>query len=351
MMIYNIRKGADIMQILYTENLMLLMTGIITLLSENVILLTAIGAILLVATTLLSIWRKKKKTKREVIRPVTEILGNVPERLAELNQELQPFGFAYEPYQDIFFSLMNPWQRELGYCRLYDEASAALSMIIDCEPIRFEYNGRRWLIEFWKGQYGMNTGGEVGIYYTTGPDLDIPGIFNGTFYSCVKDEDCINMSYVFRKDGNILFTRSGYHWWLTGFKLGEFSKPSQLSMDIVLDLYDRRMANAFVEALRKAGYKDNEYAQQGYRVMVRFDKPHTKQPITRSGLTEFVMQRNNLAFCNSYNSLTEAYSDTLDKLEIVRKESPSMYSQILNIGKPKAVFESYSTIKGYMNRS
>ena len=340
------------MQILYTNNLMLLMAELVTLVSENVILLTIVGAILLLAITVIrSIRKKKKKGKKEVIRPVAEILGNVPERLAELNQELQPFGFAYEPYQDIFYSLMNPWQRDLGYCRLYDEASAALSMIIDCEPIRFEYNGRRWLIEFWKGQYGMNTGGEVGIYYTTGPDLNIPGIFNGTFYFCVKDEDCINMSYIFRKDDNILFTRSGYHWWLTGFKLGEFSKLSQLSMDIVLDLYDRRMANAFVEALRKAGYKDNEYSQQGYRVMVRFDRPHTKQPLTRSGLTEFIMQRNNDNLCNSYNKLTAAYTDTLDKLEIVRRESPSMYNQILNIGKPKAVFESYNTLKGYLNKS
>ncbi len=340
------------MQILFTNNLMLIMTGLITFLSENVVLLTIIGLVLLmIVTTVFRIRKKKKRRKREVIHPVTEILGNVPERLQELNNELKPFGFAYEPYQDIFFSLMNPWQRELGYCRLYDEASAALSMIIDCEPIRFEYGGRRWLIEFWKGQYGMNTGGEVGIYYTTGPDLNIPGVFNGTFYYCVHDEDCINMSFVFKKNGNILFTRSGYHWWLTGFKLGEFSKPSQLSMDITLDLYDKRMANAFVEALKKAGYKDQEFLQQGRRVIIRYDKPHTKQPLTRTTLTEFIMQRNNESFCDSYNFLTEAYTDTLDKLEIVRKESPSMYNQILSIGKPKAMFESYNTIKGYLNHN
>ena len=339
------------MQFPFTDNLILIMPGLFAFLSENVVLLTIVGFVLLmIVTTALRIKQKKKKHQREVVHPVTEILRNVPERLAELNGELKPFGFAYEPYQDVFYSLMNPWQRELGYCRLYDEASAALSMIIDCEPIRFDYNGRRWLIEFWKGQYGMNTGGEVGVYYTTGPDLDIPGLFNGTFYSCLKDDDCINMSFIFKKNGNILFTRSGYHWWLTGFKLGEFSKPSQLSMDITLDLYDRRMANAFVDALTKAGYKDNEYIQQGRRVIIRFDKPHTKQPLTRTTLTEFIMQKNNEAFCNSYNLLTESYTDTLDKLEIVRNESPSMYSQIMTIGKPKAVFESYNTIKGYLNR-
>lgn len=340
------------MQIPLTVNITLSAAGFLTFLSQNVVLLTVVGLILVLFVSLFFRIRRRKKKRKEhaITRPVSELLGNVPERIHELNQELKPFGFAYDPYQDIFFSLMYPWQRELGYCRLYDEASATLSMIIDCEPIRFEYNGRRWMIEFWKGQYGMNTGGEVGIYYTTGPDLNIPGIFNGTFYYCVKDEDCINMSYIFKKNGNILFTRTGYHWWLTGFKLGEFSKPSELSMDITLDLYDRRMANAFVDALAKAGYGKHEYLVQGHRVIVRFDKPHTKQPLTRNALTEFVMQRNNESLCDSYQLLTETYSDTPDKLEIVRKESPSMYGQILNLGKPKAVFDSYNTIRRYLNR-
>jgi len=337
---------------LFTGNIIsIAAVALLTIISENVVLLTIIGLVLLLIVTVIFYFKKKKKnSNREVTRPVTEIIGNLPERLDELNQELKPFGFAYEPNQDIFYSLMNPWQRGLGFCRLYDEASATLSMIIDCEPIYFEYDGRSWLIEFWKGQYGMNTGGEVGIYYTTGPNLNIPGVFNGTFFNCLKDEDCINLSFAFRKNGNLLFTRSGFHWWLTGFKLGEFSKPSELSMDIVLDLYDRRMAVLFVEALKKAGYEEDEYSIQGQRVMVRYTKPHTPQPSTRTSFTDFLMQRNNESLCNSYNYLTEAYTDTLDKLEIVRNESPDMYSQVLNMGKPKAVYESYKTLRGYLGK-
>lgn len=323
----------------------------LTLLAENILFLIIFGSILMLILYLGFYFRKKKKhDDKKVIQPVRDIIGNEPERIAELNQEIKPFGFAYEPYQDIFFSLFNPWQREFGYCRLYDEASAPLSMIIDCEPITFEYGGRRWLIEFWKGQYGMNTGAEVGIYYTTGPNLNIPGIFNGTFYHCPKDDECINMSYVFRKKGNILFTRSGYHWWLTGFKLGEFSKPSDLSMDIILDLYDRRMAIAFVDALVKVGYTQDEYRIQGNRVLVKYTKPHTKQPFTRNAFTEFIMQRNNENLCNTYNQLTSAYKDTLDKLEILRNESPGMYKRILAIGKPKEVFESYDKLKNHIDK-
>jgi hypothetical protein len=294
--------------------------------------------------------RKMKRKKQQIaIPPVTQIIGSDSEQLEELNKDLAPFGFKYEPYQDIFYSLLNSWQRDFGYCRLYDEATAPLSMIIDCEPIRFEYAGKRWMIEFWKGQYGMTTGGEVGIYYTDGPELNIPGVFNGTFYYCVKDEDRINMSFALRKNGNLLFTRHGYHWWLTGFKLGEFSHPEELTMDIMLDLYDKEMVNAFVDALKKVGYKENEFAVHGRRVYVHFGKPHTPQPLTRTSFTEFIMQKNNENLCRMYAHMTADYTDTLDKIEIIRQNSPDMYNQILNIGKSKGVFESFKKIKGFLS--
>lgn len=323
----------------YLQNKVLVIAGILVLL-----------LIVAIFTGRIRKWKKKNKKskKKEVVRPITDVIGTDQERLEELNRDLKTFGFAYDPSQDVFHSLMNCWQRDFGYCRLYDEASATFSMIIDCEPIYFEYNGMKWMIEFWKGQYGMTTGGEVGIYYTTGPNLNIPGIFNGTFYYCVKDEDRINMSFAFRKNGNLLFTRNAYHWWLTGFKLGEFSQPSELSMDIILDLYDRQMVNAFVQALKKTGYTEEEYSVRGRRVYVHYNKPHSPQPFTRSSLTAHLMQRNNRSFCEAYQYLTEAYTDTLDKLAIVKNESPNMYHQILNMGKPRQVFDSYNRIKGFL---
>lgn len=336
------------MQALLTSSL-LPATSLISFLAENIVLLIIIGLILICIFYIVFRLIKKKPRKENVITPVRDVLGNVPERVRELNEEIKPLGFAYDPYQDIFFSLLNPWQRKFGYCRLYDEACAALSMIIDCEPITFEYEGRKWLIEFWKGQYGMNTGAEVGIYYTKLPKINIPGLFSGNFYFCPKDDECINMSFVLRKNGNILFTRSGYHWWLTGFKLGEFSKPSELSMEIVLELYDRKMALEFVEALKREGYTDNEYKINGNKVMVIYDKPHTRQPLTRTVFTDYIMQRNNESLCNTYNYLTRSYTDTLDKLEILRNENSFMYNKALSIGKPREVFEVFNKIKDFLD--
>lgn len=324
--------------------------GLVLFLEENILMLSIVGLVVLLAFGFIyTIYLKRKITKNEVTKPVPPIVGDVSERIEELNTEIKPFGFAYEPYQDIFYSLMYPWQRELGYCRLYDEASAALSMIIDCEPITFEYNGKKWLIEFWKGQYGMNTGGEVGIYYTSGPSLIIPGIFNGTFYHCVEDQDCINMSFAIRKNGNLLFTRSGFHWWLTGFKLGEFSKPSELMMDIVLELYDKRMAFTFVNALVKAGYKENEYQVQGNKVYIHYDKPHTPQPVTRTAFTDFIMLKNDENLIKTYLNITKDYPDTIDKLEVLRQEAPGLYNTVLSIGKPHAVYDAFLSISEHLD--
>ena len=331
-------------------NYMLVNAVIFAFLSQNVALLIVFGAILLVIISVVYRIRRKNKRERRIIHPVSEILENQPERIRDLNKEIEPLGFAYEPYQDIFYSLMNPWQRKLGYCRLYDEASAALSMIIDSEPITFEYGGKRWLVEFWKGQYGMNTGAEVGIYNTSFPNMNIPGLFNGTFYFCIKDEECINMSFILRKKGNLLFTRSGYHWWLTGFKLGEYTKASDLSMDIEMMMYDKRMAYLFGNALKEAGYKPDEYNVQGRRVLIRFDKPHVRQPLTRTALTDYMMMRNNANLCDSYNTLTGSYTDTLDKLELIKAKDPGMYNRLIAIGKPKEVFESYNTIKQHLDK-
>lgn len=320
---------------------------------ENKVLTLVIIGIILLFVSMFFRFRirkkRKKKDKEEVIaRPITDVIGTAKERLEELNKDLKPFGFAYDPSQDLFYSLMDCWQRSFGYCRLYDEASAAFSMIIDCEPIYFRYQGKKWLIEFWKGQYGMTTGAEVGIYYTDKPDLNIPGIFNGTFYYCVKDEDRINMSFTLKKNGSLLIARSGYHWWLTGFKLGEFSQPSELTMDIILDLHDRQMTEEFVRGLKEAGYSEGEFSVRGRRVYIHFDKPHTQQPFTKNPLTVHLMQHNNRSFCEAYQYLTQAYANTLDKLTAIKHQSPYMYNQIMNMGKPHQVFESYNRIKGFI---
>jgi hypothetical protein len=268
----------------------------------------------------------------------------------ELYEIIKSAGYSYDSEQDIFYSNLDPWQREMGYCRLYDEAAAPLNMIIDCEPIYFEYEGKRWMIEFWKGQYGMTTGGEIGVYTAEGPDLNIPGLFNGTFYNCASNVDRLYMSYSLVKNGEVLFTRNDKHWWLTGFKLGEFSEPSELTMYLTIALKNIAMRNAFIQGLKDAGYSENEIFVDKNIVGLIFKEPRTLQPITRIAGADWLIQRKNELLCNKYQEITAQYDNFPDKMNAIRKQAPEIYDTILNgIGKTKQLFEVFEKIKEYLS--
>jgi hypothetical protein len=265
-----------------------------------------------------------------------------------LEEAIEIAGYSYDPKQDIFYSNMDAWQRDMGYCRLYDEASVPLGMIIDCEPIEFEYDGKKWLIEFWKGQYDLTTGGEIGIYTTKSSDLNIPGIYNGPFYRSAGDEDILPMSFSLKKNGKTILTRQEKHWWLTGFKLGQFSEPSELIMDLSLTLKDKDMCNAFVKELNNVGYSKHEIKVNGNEVMLRFDKPRTVQPITRTPEADLVIQMKNKLLCDKYDEITAGYDNFPDKIKAIKEQAPKLYENLINIDKTKQLFGKYEKFINYL---
>lgn len=255
-----------------------------------------------------------------------------------LDELIESAGYAYDKDQDIFYSTIDAWQREYGYRRLYDEAAAPLGMIIDCEPIYFEYDGKRWLIELWKGQYDLVTGGEIGVYVAEKDSLGITGIFDNTIYSAVKDEDMLSMIFYLKKNGEVLFARKARHWWLTGFKLGEFSEPWELTMSLYITLKNKAMRDAFIEGLNKAGYSNRKIAVSGNTVALGFKEPHSPQPATRITETDRIIQKKNKMLCEKYQEITAPYDKLPDKIKAVREISPEIYKKIINIGKGKELF-------------
>lgn len=258
---------------------------------------------------------------------------------AEIYEIIKDAGYSYDSKQDIFYSILDPWQRKMGYCRLFDEASAPLNMIIDCEPIYFEYGGKRWLIEFWKGQYALCVGGEIGVYNTDGPDLNLPGIFNGTFYDCAGNGELLYMSFALVRNGEILLRRSGRHWWLTGFKLGEFAEPSELIMYLSIGLKNVAMRKAFVKGLIGAGYSDYEIMEDGSIVSLVFGNPRTPQPLSRIPETDWMIQRKNEYLCAKYQEITNNYDSFPEKMAALKEQAPELYDTALSIGKARELFK------------
>lgn len=199
-------------------------------------------------------------------------------------------GFLYDPDQEIIYSEMYPVQRMLGYAAGYDLAALGMSADIHCEPIFFEYRGASWMIELWKGQYGLETGAEVGVYRRP---PDAPGYYavldetigqrpwdddpaHSRFFECVNDNDLLQIQWTLRKDGRPLFSRGPQrHWWLTGFRWGVYSLPDELTMDVTIWGADADMADALEQALARMGYRPT---RQDTAVSFEFATPHSAQP-------------------------------------------------------------------------
>lgn len=265
----------------------------------------------------------------------------------DVEQMIDVAGYAYDPRQDIFYSKMNAWQRNMGYLRIYDIAAVASGMIIDCEPINFMYAGKSWLIEFWKGQYGMTTGCEIGLYNTEVYNWDIADFFQGTFYHSVSNSEMLPIAFSLKKNGTTLFSRRARHWWLTGFRLGEFSEPWELVLDLAITMEDAEMTNAFFEALLEAGYMEEEISIRGNTVSLVFDKPRTPQPFTRIPITDWFTQRKNERLCKKYQEITGDYETMPEKIEAILDEAPYLIDHIIDLGKVKEAFEDYNKTKKF----
>jgi hypothetical protein len=191
-------------------------------------------------------------------------------------------GFRYEPGQDIIYSKIDAWQRQAGFCWAYDMASAPLHMIIDCETFYFWYDSKPWLIELWKGQYGLETGAEIGVY-------------RDEITPAVASMDPKSRLYRICYPLNMKFTL------LTGFKWGVFTeKTSDLIMDVWIECQTREMRDAFNQAVMNKGYPDSA---RGYKsVAFTFAVPKTPQPGSRARLEER-MQADNKRLVAGYNLL------------------------------------------------
>ena len=294
--------------------------------SEAVILILI--ALLSMILLYMVIFRKEdeKKVKRDVAQEEEHFMERF---YSAVSGEIAILGFAYDAKQDIFYSLQNTWQREFGYNRIYDDAAAKVGMIIDCEPIRFFYKGKEWLVEFWKGQYGIAVGGEIGVYARDEKKSGENPLLT-CFYACAEEKDYLEMSYTLRKKDKILFTRKDVQWWLAGFKLGEYARPKDLTMDVSIVFRDVEMAEAFVYALLKVGYKAEKIYMSGSEIRFVFGRPYTEQPKSQISWIARVNQSENRRLCLQHQEALSAVKAFNTNIHC--KEIPGLYEQILSVG-------------------
>lgn len=237
---------------------------------------------------------------------------NSCEKVKLLNDLAEPFGFTYLPNEDIMTSTLDAWQKAFGYCSLYDNSAFRFHMIIDCEPVYFDYNGRTWMIEFWKGQYGINLGGEIGIYQAD--TLLSPEQYDRTLFHGVSNYELLPLSMRLNYKGQPLFFLHREHWWLTGFRMGSYCEPENLTMDISITFPNTDMLQCFVDALMNLGYSECELYICKLTVSLTFSLPHTWQPRLAHPRITRLSQWQNRIVCKLFRYMTRPFIRTVDRI-------------------------------------
>lgn len=185
---------------------------------------------------------------------------DTPEERKEI---LKLAGYEYDEGQDIFYTHLNPWQRHFGFADIYDQAAPLTNMWYLTLKADFMYGDLLWRLQWWKGQYGVLEGAELGVY--TKKPYDDSG-----FYKCAEDEQLLTMvldyyhSWGEYKSGDRLFTRAEQeHWWLTGFKFGVVN-PKKCVVRATLYAYDDEMADGIEAALQNLTDGNNKLTGKGF---------------------------------------------------------------------------------------
>lgn len=267
--------------------------------------------------------------KRKIICKLHEMCTE--QKICLLNQIAEPFGFCYSPSQDIITSRVDSWQRKFGYCSLYDKTAMHFSMVFDCEPIYFNYDNRTWLIEFWKGQYGISTGAEIGVYRAD--TIINPWEYDKTIFHSVPDEELLPLSLTLFYKGSTLFTARQPHWWLTGFCPGKFSEPENLVMHVSITFENEKMMCSFLKSLIQSGYSSCGISTCDKTVSFYISCPCSKQPRCKKRIAAAWAQWKNRLFCKLYRLVTRPFCCTLDQILYLYFFLPYIFRRMLCLKK------------------
>lgn len=254
------------------------------------------------------------------------------EKRNRINKVAGTLGFALNERDDYFYSIHDAWQKGMGYCTLYDKMAPALRMLIDCEPVYFEYADKIYLVETWKGQYGIATGAEVGIYEASKREVADAGGVEKTLFYAVDEKTGFYIYFDLYRKGKPFIKRLEKHWWLTAFKVGMCSKSRELQMHVEILFPNQLMSNAYYHALLETGYSKDSLTYYQNVVAYDFDVPKTEQfKIWR--IRKWWVSYRNLANAKRYLKYTREYNNETDRLTYLSYRYPILFRMILKTAK------------------
>lgn len=188
---------------------------------------------------------------------------NVLNSYMETNN-LISYQYSYDNGGYYYANDKKSWQENFGFARVYDYVAPYVGMEYDYIRVFFTYDEEDFMVQMWKGQYGVLYGGEIGVYNRDADGLDSAPF---TFYNAASKRywPTMDMSVYHQekegdlpKDYKLLFTRpTDKYWWCTGFVPGtlrQYEPADELRIEATLTFNDETMATLFAEGLRKCGF-------------------------------------------------------------------------------------------------
>lgn len=250
-----------------------------------------------------------------------------------LHTLIEPFGYCYDSSQDIITSHNQAWQREYGYSSLFDFAAPHFNMVFDWLPVYFDYRGRTWLIEFWKGQYGINTGAEIGVYYAD-RTLSVKERRHAHF-EAVSDEDMLHMAMCLSKGGSPIATVSRRTWWLTAFSMGCFSRPKDLFLNVSITFQSCEMLHCFLQALLEQNFPKHCIQVCNMQVHIQFAGFTEQHFSCFQKLARWWSQCTSHFYCKLFLLITRFFCLTVDRLLYLYYLLPGCFRRTLRLRRYK----------------
>lgn len=184
------------------------------------------------------------------------LYDSVANQLVGKNGDPAFMGYYIDFNQNYVYTGINVWQRNMGFNIFYDIFCYLTPFFFHytTQRVKFNYQGKDWMFQMWKGRYAIANGGELGIY--TRPEEK-----EGSFYDCGADEDMLVMSVEVYHGDELLFKHGPMlHWWVTGFAINDTAYlPESLTLFATIEMRDEEMLEAASEAFEtKKGIIDYE---------------------------------------------------------------------------------------------
>ena len=182
-----------------------------------------------------------------------------------LLQNRQVLGYRYSYKGDYYYTDdKNCWQRYFGFNFAYDWIAPLCLFEYDYVRVFFTYQGQDWMVQMWKGQYGMVFyGSEVGLY--TKPENE-DSATKFAHYASADSADYLNIGTKLERrnfstgEYDLEFERPyDKYWWCSGFVPGHLTDTTpcdELRTTTHITFKNEKMCRLFADGLVDCGFAE-----------------------------------------------------------------------------------------------